>query len=209
MKKSALIALAVVGSMAVTAAHAQEAFPRGFYGQVSAGYLQLEDVSGNIGGTSVKGAYDAGYAVTAAVGFAFGDGLRTEFELGYGHSGYDSVTIGGTTVGLTGDVDMWSIYEGVYYDFNVLGVKPYLGGGFGVVHWDQGNVRGTANGTTFTGSGGNGTDFSLFGEAGVSLALTDRIDLVPAIRYLWIDDSGNGIDDDTAWLFKVGLRYRF
>jgi OOP family OmpA-OmpF porin len=209
MKKNVLAAFALAGSMAFTAAHAQDVSPRGFYGQVSAGYLQLEDVSGNINGTSAKSAYDAGWSLSGAVGFAFGTGLRTEFELGYGRSSYDSVNIGGTKVGLSGDIDMWSAYEGVYYDFNVVGVKPYVGGGFGLVHWDAGNVSATANGATFTGSGGNGTNFSLFGEAGVAVALTDRIDLVPAVRYIWIDDSSNGIDDDTAWLFKVGLRYRF
>jgi len=216
MKKSVLIAVAFAGSLAFTAADAEPSASHGFYGQVSTGYLQLEDVGGTIGGTSVNGEYDAGWSLSGAVGFAFGNGLRSEFELGYGRSSYNSVSIGGTKVGLSGDIDMWSAYEAVYYDFDLGsaasylgGVKPYLGGGFGFVHWDAGNVSATVSGTTFTGSGGNGTDFSAFGEAGLSLALSDRIDLVPAVRYIWVNDGESGLDDDTAWLFKVGMRYRF
>jgi OmpA-OmpF porin, OOP family len=194
---------------AASAAHAQQSSYMGWYGAVSTGYLQLQDVSGNVGSTGVKGEYDAGWSLTGALGWSFGNGLRTEVEGGYGRSSFDSVDIGGTKVGVNGDIDLWSAYMAAYYDFNILGMKPYLGAGAGIVHFDAGNVSAAANGTTFTGSGGNGTNFSAFGEAGLSFPLTDRLDLVPAVRYVWIDDGDSGFDDDTAWVFKAGLRYRF
>jgi opacity protein-like surface antigen len=202
------MALAAAVSVA-PAAHAQSALPMGWYGTVSAGYLGLEDNSGNVGGTAVTGSYDAGWSLNAALGWSFGNGLRTEVEGGYGRSSFDSVDIGGTKVGLNGDINLWSTYMAAYYDFNVVGVRPYLGGGIGLVHFDVDNISATANGTTFTGSGANGTNFSAFGEVGLSFPLTDRLDVVPAVRYVWIDDGESGFDDDTAWVFKAGLRYRF
>jgi opacity protein-like surface antigen len=209
MKKIVMAALAAAGLIAVTPAYAQQANFKGWYGQVSAGYLQLQDVDGSISGTSVKGEYESGWALTGAVGYAYGNGLRTELEGGYGRTGYDSVNIGGTKVDLNGDINMWSLYGAGYYDFNVGSVKPYVGGGIGVVRWDVDNVSATVGGTTFTGSGGNGSNFSAFGEAGLSFALSERLDLVPAVRYIWVDDGDSNFDNDTAWLFKVGLRYKF
>jgi opacity protein-like surface antigen len=203
------VALAAALFAASTAQAQQSSSYMGWYGTVSAGYLQLQDVSGSIGGTSVKGEYDPGWSVSGALGWSFGNGLRTEVEGGYGRSSFDSVDIGGTKVGLSGDIDLWSAYMAAYYDFNILGVKPYLGAGAGIVHFDVDNISATANGTTFTGNGGNGTNFSAFGEAGLSFPLSDRLALVPAVRYVWIDDGGSGFDDDTAWIFKAGLRYRF
>lgn len=199
----------VAALFAAGAAHAQQTSYMGWYGTVSAGYLQLEDVSGNVGSTGVKASYDPGWSLNGAIGWSFGTGLRTEVEVGYGRSSYDSATIGGTKVDLSGDIALWSGYLAAYYDFNLAGVRPYFGAGAGVVHFDVDNISATANGTTFTGSGGNGTNFSAFGEAGLSFALTDRLDIVPAVRYVWIDDGGSGFDDDTAWVFKAGLRYRF
>lgn len=192
---------------AASSARAQQ--PMGWYGTVSAGYLQLEDVGGRIGNNNVNASYDAGWSVNGALGWSFGTGLRTEVEVGYGRSSYDSVDIGGTKVNLSGDVNMWSTYLAAYYDFNIVGVRPYLGAGAGLVHFDIDNISATANGSTFTGSGTNGTSFSAFGEAGLSFALTDRLDFVPAVRYVWINDGDSGFDDDTAWVVKAGLRYRF
>jgi hypothetical protein len=51
--------------------------------------------------------------------------------------------------------------------------------------------------------------FGIRGEVGLSFPLNERLELVPAVRYVWIDNSGGGQEDDTAWLFKAGLRYKF
>lgn len=207
MKKSLLVAAAFAGSLAFSPADAQQA--TGWYGQVSAGYLQLQDNSGSINGVGVKSEYDNGFNLSAAVGYAYGNGFRSEFEGGYGRTGYDKVTVGGTTADVSADVDLWSAYAAGYYDFDFKSVKPYVGAGIGFVHASNDNFTVTSGGTSFSGSGGSETDFSAFGEVGLTFPLTDRMDLVPGVRYVWLDNSSAGQDDDTAWLFKVGLRYKF
>jgi opacity protein-like surface antigen len=209
MKKIVFLALAFAGAVAVSGAHAQQASSTGWYGQFSAGYLQFQDNTGSINGTSVKSEYDDGFAISAAAGYAFGNGFRAELEGGYGKTGYDTVTVGSTRVSVNADIDLWSVYAAGYYDFNLAGVKPYVGAGLGFVYASMDNFTATSGGTSFSGSGGNETNVSAFGEAGIAIALNDRMDLVPGVRYLWLDNSGAGQDDDTAWLFKVGLRYKF
>jgi outer membrane autotransporter protein len=58
-------------------------------------------------------------------------------------------------------------------------------------------------------SGGSGTDFLWLLEAGVSIAVTDKLSVVPAYRYLQIANGQGGFSDDSAHLFKIGLRYSF
>lgn len=181
----------------------------GWYGQASLGYLQLRDNDGTIGGTGVKSEYDAGSQVTGALGYGFGNGFRAEVEGGYGHSSFDSVTVGGSKFNVDADIDLWSLYAAGYYDFWLLGARPYVGAGAGFVHADIGDFAATSGGTTFRGPGGDDTDVSMFGEVGLTFPITDRLDVVPAVRYVWIDNSGGGLDDDTAWVFKAALRYRF
>lgn len=181
----------------------------GWYGQVALGYMQLRDNDGSLGGTGIKSEYDSGWTVTGALGYGFGNGFRAELEGGYANSGYDSVTIGGSKINTSADIDQWSLYAAGYYDFWLVGARPYLGAGAGVVHSEIDSFAATSGGTTFRGPGGDATDFSMFGEVGLTFPLSERLDLVPAVRYVWIDNSGGGQDDDTAWVFKAGLRYRF
>lgn len=181
----------------------------GWYGQVSAGYLQLRDNDGNLGGTGIKSEYDSGWTLTGALGYGFGNGFRAELEGGYGRSSYDSVTVGSSKINTSADIDLWSLYAAGYYDFWLIGARPYVGAGAGIVHAEIDNFTATSGGTTFRGPGGDSTDFSMFGEVGFTIPLSERLELVPAVRYVWIDNSGGGQDDDTAWVFKAGLRYRF
>src|SRR4051812_46714311 len=81
----------------------------GWYGQVSAGWMQLQDRDGNISGTSVKTEYDDGYALSLSAGYSFGNGFRAELEGGYAHADYDKVRVGGTTFSNTGDISLWSV----------------------------------------------------------------------------------------------------
>jgi opacity protein-like surface antigen len=195
--------LAAAALLAAPSAHAQQSV--GWYGAGSLGYLQLRDDDFSTGGLSGHTEYDAGYALTLAGGYAFGNGFRAELEGGYGHSSFDSLTVNGTKFSASGDIDLWSVYAAAYYDFTVNNVKPYLGGGVGWVHSDVGTSR--VGGVTV--SGGDDDNWSWFAEGGVSFALNDRLDLVPAVRYLWIDNAQDGFEKDEAWLFKVGLRYKF
>jgi outer membrane protein W len=216
-----IFSLAAALLFAATTAHAQQRTASddwigrsqspatGWYGQVSAGYLQLRDNDGNVGGTAIKSEYDAGWTLTGALGYGFGNGFRAELEGGYGRSSYDSVTVGGSKINTSADIDIWSAYAAGYYDFWLIGARPYVGAGAGLVHAEADDFAATSGGTTFRGPGGDSTDFSMFGEVGLTFPLGERLDLVPAVRYVWIDNSGGGQDDDTAWVFKAGLRYSF
>jgi opacity protein-like surface antigen len=62
---------------------------------------------------------------------------------------------------------------------------------------------------TITVEGDSDTYFTAHGEAGVSIALNDQLAVVPAYRYLWLNSGEAGFDDDTAHLFKVGVRFAF
>jgi OOP family OmpA-OmpF porin len=198
-------ALAAAALFAAPSANAQQA--AGWYGTGSLGYQQVRDQDFNTGGLSGHAEYDPGVALSLAGGYAFGNGFRAELEGGYGHSSFDSITANGTKFSVGGDIDLWSIYGAAYYDFAIANskLKPYLGGGLGWVHSDVSNasVNGVAVG------GGSDDNFSWFAEGGVSYALSDRLDLVPGIRYTWYDNGSSGVDDNEAWTFKVGLRYRF
>jgi opacity protein-like surface antigen len=198
-----VVALAAAALLSVPSAHAQQAV--GWYGAGSLGYLQLRDNDFSTGGFTGHTEYNGGIAATLAGGYGFGNGFRAELEGGYGHSEFDSLTVNGTKFSASGDIDLWSVYGAAYYDFTVSNVKPYIGGGLGWVHSDVG--RTTVGGVSTP--GGDDDNWSWFAEGGVSFALNDRMDIVPAVRYIWIDNAQGGFEKDEAWLLKVGLRYRF
>ena len=55
-------------------------------------------------------------------------------------------------------------------------------------------------------TGYRNTDFSAFGEAGLSVRLTDRLSVAPGVRYSWVDLNGS---DFTGWTFRTALRFAF
>lgn len=168
-----------------------------------------QDTDGNVSNTNVTLQTENGYSVLAALGYDTGTGLRIEIEGGYSKTELDRVNIGGTIITLNGDVDIWSVFGAAYYDFNLGAFKPYVGAGVGMVHQDISNLSATARGITVNGSNVNDTSLSAFGEVGVGFALNERLTLAPGVRYLWIDDGSGGVDDTTAFLFRLGLRYNF
>jgi opacity protein-like surface antigen len=203
---AALFAAALLAAPAVAHAQTQWTPYTGFYGTLSGGWLQLQDRDGTASnGGRAKAEYDPGWALSVAGGYSFGNGFRAELEGGYGHADIDKASIGGVHAS-GGDTEFWSVYAAGYYDFTTnTPVRPYLGGGIGWVHTDADALivpSGRAG-------GGSSDDWSWFAEGGVNFSLTDRLELVPGVRYTWYNDSNGGLEDNNSWLFKVGLRYRF
>jgi len=94
-----------------------------------------------------------------------------------------------------------------FFDINTnTSVTPYIGGGAGLIYWDRGVVTASLNGTSVTIAGDDGTEVTAFAEAGVSIALDSKFELVPSYRFQWADTGSSGIDDDTIHIFKVGLQ---
>lgn len=208
---AALVMLAA-SSLPAAPARAQDRFATdrlntGWYGGLSAGWLLPRDADGPSGVTLEM---DDGYLLLGAAGYRFGSGLRLEGELGYGNAGYDSLGIGGTSIGQNGDVDFYSATGAAYHDIaTTTALTPYFGVGGGLMHQRGGTVSGSAGGIAFTADRDSMTDLTAFGEAGVNYRIGEKIDLVPAYRYQWIDDGEDGLDDTEAHIFKVGLRYWF
>ena len=177
----------------------------GPYVELSAGYLALSDVDGDVGGVDVEVEYDDGFAIGGQLGYKY-NVFRVALEFEYGHSGFDSLHAMGMNFDLGGDFDIFRGTASVYYDFdNASRFTPYFGGGLGAAYIDVDDV--TVAGMSADGS--SDTYFSAHGELGLAIGATDQVTIVPAYRFIWVDDGEGGFDDDTAHLFKMGLRFRF
>lgn len=197
MKLVKIGAVAAVAMIAATQAQAQS-----FYGSVGAGYLVPEKLDIDLGTPSVM-KFDNGLALQGAVGYDFGNGLRTELELGLNDTGFKSVRSGATTTNVGGgDVDQLTLHAAGYYDFAMGGFAPYVGAGVGLTRTDVD----VATIGAATNPGDRFTDFSMFGEAGLSIPVTDRLSIAPGVRYSWVDTDGSNL---TSWTFKTALRFSF
>ncbi len=198
MKLAKIGAVAAFAMVAATQAQAQN-----FYGSVGAGVLVPEKLDITIGTAAGQAKFDTGYAIHTALGYDFGNGLRSELELGLNDTGFKSARAGATNYGISGgDIDQLTLHAAAYYDFAMGSVSPYVGGGLGLTRTD---IDTFTMGTVTT-AGDRATDFSMFGEAGVSIPVTDRLAIVPGVRYSWVDTSGSNM---TAWTFKTALRFAF
>jgi OOP family OmpA-OmpF porin len=194
LKIGAVAAFAIV---AATQAQAQ------MYGSVGAGVVlpQKSDITVGTSNGSVK--FDTGHAFQGALGYDFGTGLRTELELGIADTGFKNFRTATATTGVAGgDVDHLTLHAAGYYDFAVGGFAPYVGAGLGLTRTDFD----PATIGTVTLPGDRNTDFSAFGEAGVSIPVTDRLSIAPGVRYSWVDMNGS---DFTGWTFRTALRFAF
>ena len=183
-----------------------EQYERGPYVGISAGYLGVSDLDGDVSGTDVDVEYDDGFAIGLQLGFKQWV-WRAEAEFEYGRSGYENGEISGVNFDIDGDFDIFRWTASIYYDFDGILTKfiPYFGGGLGAAYVDVDEV--TVGAVTVEGD--DEVYFTAHGEAGVSFEINPELDIVPAYRFIYVDTGGNGFDDDTAHLFKLGLRYAF
>jgi OOP family OmpA-OmpF porin len=207
MRKVVVAAVALGGMAVAQSAQAQDQLA-GWYGQISAGALQLLDSEGSSGGVSVDIDHKLGFIITGAIGYGFGNGFRAELEFGYGQSKFDDVKINGMKGSLNGTVDHVTGYLAAYYEFNTGMVKPYLGGGLGAVYSDVGKSTATVGGVTASINGDDDISFSAFGEVGAAIDISKGFAIVPSVRYIWINDGGDGFDDNEAWVARLGLRFK-
>ena len=201
------VILPMVGSMLLLGsnlAHAQQ-YEQGPYIGLSAGYLWVSDVDGDVSGTDVDVEYDDGFDIGVQLGYKQWI-WRFEAEFEYGQSGYESIEALGSSADVDGDFDILRWTGSIYYDFdNQSKFTPYFGGGIGAAYIDFDDVSIGA----ITVEGSSETYFTAHGEAGLSITLNDQLAVVPAYRYLWLNSGEAGFDDDIAHLFKVGVRYSF
>jgi OmpA-OmpF porin, OOP family len=153
---------------------------------------------------------DHGFVGNVAVGHGYGNGFRTELELGFRENDVDSISGGGAA---SGDVSSWSAMVNALYDFNASGkLQPYVGVGAGVARLDVSGASPSA-GTTIDDAD---TTFAWQGMAGVAYAVSERVKLTLGYRYFAVPDAsinnsaGTSFDSDYASHdILFGLRYSF
>jgi len=134
MKKLAimLVAFAVVVGGVATPALA------GPYFSVNGGVVWIEDSDLSFDGYNnvAELSYDTGYSVSAALGNAYGNGVRAELEIPYRTNEFDDVVIlGVVSVPVDGDISTWGLMANAYYDFATnAGLTPFVGAGIGFVN---------------------------------------------------------------------------
>lgn len=184
---------------------AAQTFSAGPYVGLSAGGLLLSSTDGSVGATDTKVEFKPGFDFAAQLGYRFSF-LRAELEVEYGQASVDSFRAGSTKVDGDGNVGILRGTVGGYLDLTIIPIiKPYVGGGVGVasVDGETAVVDGTLVGVE------NSTDLTAHGELGFTWTLFPIVDLVPAYRFVWIDNGNDRIDDTTAHVFKLGTRFEF
>lgn len=185
MTKSLLAgaAFAAAALLGTTAAQADDA---GWYASLGGGVNWVDEISGN--GASID--FDAGYSIVGAVGYAYADGetgrFRAEGEISWTSNELDTISAGGVSVNVGGELDQFGFMVQGLYDFLPdSGIRPYLGVGIGVV---DGEVSATLGGVTLK---SDGTNFAYRGLAGVGIALGDSATLDVGYRFTGVTSDEN------------------
>lgn len=182
-----------------------QTFSAGPYLGLSAGALLLATNDGSIGPVDTEVDFAPGFTVAGQFGYRF-SALRTELELEYAQADVDSFSAAGVEFDGDGNLGILRGTLGAYLDLTVIPIiKPYAGGGVGFADIDgetavvDGDVVGIDDGTYLT----------AHGEVGFTFTLFPLVDLVPAYRFIWIDNGDERIDDTTAHVLKLGTRLEF
>lgn len=208
MKRSAQVVLgaAAIAVVAASPAVAQDS-NAGPYAAIGGAWVMPKDseIDGPNGG-DVEVEWDDGWAAMGALGYAYGNGLRTELEVTWRANGADSID--GAAAG--GDVNSFSGMLNVLYDVDFgLPLKPYIGAGIGAARVEMEDVALAAGGPALD---DGGMSWAYQGIAGAAYGLTDNLDLTLDYRYFSAPDVNldNDIDAEySAHNVMLGVRYTF
>lgn len=204
----ALVGLAAAASLPALAADG--ARDPGFYVGLGGGanFAADSDLEGG-GITNTEAGFETGPAVVGTLGYAYGNGFRTEIEVGYRQNDVDSMR---GIANATGDTTAWNFMVNALYDFDTgTAFTPYVGAGVGAALVDYDGVA-IAGATVDD----DDTQFAYQGIAGVAYGLSDNLDLFVDYRYLATSDlslttrAGAGFDADFQnHTVLAGLRFSF
>jgi OmpA-OmpF porin, OOP family len=221
--KEKLVLLGTVAALTIAAASQSTtatAHNNGWYIGVEGGAAWVDDNEGFFGLNSgpaffpESSSYDTGWAVLATVGYSFESRWRIELEGGYRQNDIDVINIAGFGPFTGGDINEISVMANVLYDIPLsdrLDFTVGLGAGADRVEFEPG---------PFWGGEDDQWQFAYQAIAGLSYALTDRLDLTLQYRYLVVTEpefAVPGGPNPTAdhWTFEdvekhtvtIGLRY--
>jgi len=222
--KSKLVLLGTAAALSVVAAsHSEARNNQGWYVGIEGGANWVDDNDGFVGFNSGIPilpdtiSFDTGWAVLATVGYAFDQNWRIELEGGYRKNDVDVFSILSTpTTPAGGDLSQISIMANVLFDVPLtdrLDFTVGVGAGAAYTKFDP---------TFAFGPGAPGDDddwtFAYQGIAGLSYAITDRLDLTLQYRYQHVNDpsftvprgataDNYAFDDIENHTVSIGLRY--
>jgi OmpA-OmpF porin, OOP family len=197
MKKTLGVLAGVLLGTVSTAALADPT--TGLYGSVAAGPSFFEDITptldGGITGSSATGvptttSFKTGFRTTAALGWGWGNGIRTEAEIGYSAADADNGFLSND-----GRVTQYTFMGNFLYDFDTgTPWTPHVGVGLGVGLDRVGGVSVAPGVQTIN---NHGTLFTWQGIAGLEYAFNPQLRLGLDYRYLGSSDmtinSTNGL----------------
>jgi len=140
---------------------------------------------------------DVGFVLSAAVGANLTQvmqGLRVEIEGSYRQNNVGGVWASNITTPtstsngrLDYDEKTWAVLANVWYDFDIGGLRPYVGGGLG---WAHTELDGTYQGSFQTNPNFNfeGDGFAWQLGAGIKYAIGPNVDIGVAYRYFSAPD---------------------
>ena len=210
MKFKTILLASATAMVAVSAAHANPY--EGLYGAIGAGanyVADSRDFEVEVGSPQAFAEgdldYDVGVGITTALGYAFGNGFRTEGEFSYrtndvsdldsndpSFSGFDQGQI-------TGDLKTYALMGNVLYDFHQadkfgMPVTPYVGGGLGIaiINTDiDGNNPTGINSATTLDFDSTRTALAYQGIAGAAFDITENVILDLSYRYFGTRKGGS------------------
>lgn len=191
--------------LALPGAPQAQTFSAGPYVGLSAGALLLTSTDGSLGPLDTELDFAPGFTLAGQLGYRFSL-LRTELEIEYGRVDVDSASAAGLEADADGEIGILRGTIGAYLDLTLIPIiKPYAGGGIGFANVDGDSA---VVGDEVVGIE-DGTDLTAHAEAGFTFTLFPLVDLVPAYRFIWIDNGDARTDDTTAHVIKLGTRLEF
>ena len=139
---------------------------------------------------------DFGFAL--ALGMQMNDALRVELEGAYRPLEVDGakgvlLNSAPVDVGLSGELDTWSLMINAYYEMPLGAARPYLGAGLGIAGHDgeltlSSPLLVSVLGTNSVRESGDDTVFAYQFMAGLGFEVSDNMTLFGGYRYMGTDD---------------------
>jgi OOP family OmpA-OmpF porin len=215
--------LTLIGASAVPGA-AQAEPVSGLYIGAGAGVniMQQEPITalGKTNTGSLNMQFGVGAVGVGSIGYGWGNGFRTEFQLNYRYNGIQSFSgPRGNTVNIpnsaSGKEQKYGPMPTLYYDFNGVSpaVVPYvgLGVGFQIVNenFSGAGFSGNRSEGAFAGQAIVGAAFPIQSVPGLSLTTEYRFFAVSGDRKYDVGTSSVTLGNDFNHSILIGLRYEF
>lgn len=211
-----ILALAAIGLGVTSYAPAGHAAPKGPFVGIMGGvnFSGDQDISGTGVGINRNVDTDTGWAVMPSIGYRYGNGVRTEFELGYRSNDVDGVS-GAAAAASGGEITAKSAMLNLLYDVDTGSrLMPYVGAGIGYAQVDYDGVRPVGVGVNRINDDDN--VFAYQGMAGLSYWVNESLEVAAEYRYFATQDpdfrtsAGVNVEGEyDSHSALVGLRWNF